>query len=165
MNRFSKLIPPNWKKRAQAAWRRAYGGLLLACFFSGVQVHASDQALIPGGAFLMGSKDGAPDEHPVHKVCVDPFYMDRYLVTNADFARFSTSLGISRRRAKGAGQRGAPFFRLMQNPEERRPLRPQEGIRESSRDKGVLVRGQGICAMARKRLPTEAEWERAARVI
>jgi len=43
---------------------------------------------IPGGTFLMGSDRHYPEEAPVHKVTVSGFWIDRYLVTNADFARF-----------------------------------------------------------------------------
>lgn len=49
-------------------------------------------ALIPGGAFLMGTEDGegfpADGEGPVREVEVSPFYMDETAVTNAQFGRF-----------------------------------------------------------------------------
>ena len=44
---------------------------------------------IPGGTFLMGSDKHYPEERPVHRVRVDGFWMDRYPVTNARFARFA----------------------------------------------------------------------------
>jgi len=43
---------------------------------------------IPGGEFSMGGDATLPDAHPVHRVHVDGFWMDRTEVTNADFARF-----------------------------------------------------------------------------
>ncbi len=43
---------------------------------------------IPGGTFLMGSDQHYPEESPVHKETVAGFWMHKYLVTNADFARF-----------------------------------------------------------------------------
>src|SRR5262245_32838475 len=43
---------------------------------------------IPGGTFLMGSDRHYPEEAPVHKETVQGFWMDRYLMTNADFRRF-----------------------------------------------------------------------------
>src|SRR5690625_4198028 len=47
---------------------------------------------LSGGEFLMGtnSKEGFPDdgEGPVRKITVKPFYMDKYVVTNAQFAAF-----------------------------------------------------------------------------
>ena len=48
-------------------------------------------AYVPGGEFLMGSADGAPDEQPVHAVRVAPFWIDRYEVTNEEFERFDPS--------------------------------------------------------------------------
>lgn len=43
---------------------------------------------IPGGEFRMGSDRFYPEERPVHRVAVDGFWMDRFPVTNARFARF-----------------------------------------------------------------------------
>jgi len=47
-----------------------------------------DLVLIPGGEFLMGQDDGRDEERPVHRVTVAPFRLCRYQVTNADFAAF-----------------------------------------------------------------------------
>jgi formylglycine-generating enzyme len=47
-----------------------------------------DLLLIPGGEFLMGQDDGRDEERPVHRVRVAPFHLCRYQVTNAAFARF-----------------------------------------------------------------------------
>jgi formylglycine-generating enzyme required for sulfatase activity len=48
---------------------------------------------IPGGAFLMGSDNHYPGEAPAHHVSVDGFWMDKYPVTNAEFARFVKATG------------------------------------------------------------------------
>ena len=47
-----------------------------------------DLVPIPGGAFLMGQEDGRDEERPVHAVRVRPFRLCRFAVTNADFAAF-----------------------------------------------------------------------------
>ena len=47
-----------------------------------------DMVWIPGGTFRMGSDKHYPEERPSHRVTVDGFWMDRYPVTNARFARF-----------------------------------------------------------------------------
>jgi len=62
-------------------------GLLFFAIMLAVEAHAAEMAIIPGGPFLMGSMNGDPDERPVHTVYLDAFYMDRYPVTNADYAR------------------------------------------------------------------------------
>jgi formylglycine-generating enzyme required for sulfatase activity len=48
----------------------------------------SDLVPIPGGEFLMGQNDGRDDERPAHRVTVFPFRMSRFQVTNADYAAF-----------------------------------------------------------------------------
>jgi len=48
----------------------------------------SDLAVIPGGEFLMGQNDGRDDERPAHRVTVFPFRMSRCQVTNAEYAAF-----------------------------------------------------------------------------
>jgi formylglycine-generating enzyme required for sulfatase activity len=47
-----------------------------------------DLVSIPGGRFLMGQEDGRDEERPVHRVTVAPFRLCRYQVTNADFSAF-----------------------------------------------------------------------------
>jgi sulfatase modifying factor 1 len=54
----------------------------------------NDLVLIPGGEFLMGQEDGRDEERPVHRVTVAPFRLCRFQVTNEDFALFrKTALG------------------------------------------------------------------------
>jgi sulfatase modifying factor 1 len=45
-------------------------------------------AQVAGGTFRMGSDDNYPEERPAHSVTVDGFWIDRHVVTNADFAGF-----------------------------------------------------------------------------
>lgn len=52
-----------------------------------------DMVLVPEGTFLMGSEEFYPEEHPVHERSVDAFWIDRYEVTNADYARFVDETG------------------------------------------------------------------------
>src|SRR6266508_6107721 len=49
---------------------------------------ARDMVWVPGGSFLMGSKDFYPEERPVHRVTVDGFWRDEHPVTAAEFRRF-----------------------------------------------------------------------------
>ena len=52
-----------------------------------------DMAWIPSGKFTMGSNDGQLDERPIHDVKIKGFWMDRYEVTNDQFAKFVEATG------------------------------------------------------------------------
>lgn len=104
-----------------------------------------EMVLIPGGEFLMGSA-GEGDHSPVHTVRIDSFYIDRLEVTNADYHAFCLETG-----------RGLPEFWGMDSFRSG-PAYPDHPV--------VGVSWFGAAAYAEwagKRLPTEAEWEYAAR--
>ncbi len=98
--------------------------------------------LIPAGKFQMGSKDGKNDEKPIHKVYLDAFYMDVYEVTNAQYKKFMEAMGYK-----------APTF--------------WNGLHFNKPDQSVVgvswYDASAYAKWAGKRLPTEAEWEKAAR--
>lgn len=101
---------------------------------------------IPEGPFKMGSKDGDFDEAPEHQIYLSTFYMDKYEVTQAEYERFVK-----------ATKRGKPFVPVFDD-DSRKILKPELAAMGMS-----WMDAAAYCQWAGKRLPTEAEWEKAAK--
>ena len=118
-----------------------------------------NMALIPAGEFWMGSNEGY-NEKPVHSVYVDAFYMDKYEVTNAEYAEFLNAKG----RHTDAGKTWLNIGHQSARIEYvNRVYRAKAGYENHP---VTMVSWHGAMAYATwkgKRLPTEAEWEKAAR--
>jgi formylglycine-generating enzyme required for sulfatase activity len=102
---------------------------------------------IPAGSFLMGSDEGRDDERPVHRVWVDRFDMAVYPVTRATYAAFLDATGHE-----------APRDWHLETYQD--PDLPVVGV--SWHDAVAYCAWSSARGVA-VRLPTEAEWERAAR--
>ncbi|NCC24877.1 MAG: hypothetical protein EOM25_06725 [Deltaproteobacteria bacterium] len=102
---------------------------------------------VEGGCFKMGSNDGASDGKPVHEVCVDGFWMGKYEVTNAQFRRFRS--GHSSKDYEGKNLNG----------------NDQPVVHVSWEDAAAFARWLSDTSAQTYRLPTEAEWEYAARAM
>jgi sulfatase modifying factor 1 len=104
-----------------------------------------EMVLIPGGEFTMGSEDESEEYYP-HKVYIDSFYLDKYEVTNAQYLKYIEDTG-----APYPIFWGIDKFRCGDNF----PNHPIIGI--------SWAQAQKYAEWCGKRLPTEAEWEYAAR--
>ena len=159
---------------ALAAWRSQ----------AGAHAETAEMAWVPGGTFTMGCEDcGMPDALPAHTVAIDGFWIDRTPVTNDQFARFVAATGYRTvaERVPDAPPGSAVFTPPAGRVDLRAPnswwsyvpgaswQRP-EGPRSSLAGRGdhpvVHIAYEDALAYARwagKRLPTEAEFEYAAR--
>ncbi|HXX41235.1 MAG TPA: formylglycine-generating enzyme family protein [Chthoniobacterales bacterium] len=105
---------------------------------------AGQMFFIPSGQFVMGSEtpDSPPNERPLTHVALRRFYLGRHLITNAQYEQFDSS--HKSKRAPGAG--------------DRHPV-----IYVSSQDAMKFCQWLTVRERKKYRLPTEAEWEYAAK--
>jgi formylglycine-generating enzyme required for sulfatase activity len=137
---------------------RACVSILFACLtalcpVSGWSLQDS-MVLIPAGEFSMGSSPGThtlPDEQPQRRVYVGGFLIDRFEVTNADYEEFVEATHHP------SPENSNPAYTLWT---DRKPL---PGSERHPVVNVSWVDAVAFCRWAGKRLPTEAEWEKAAR--
>ena len=118
---------------------------------------------VEGGTFQMGSTDGDPDERPVHTVTLNSFYISKYEITNSQFAKFLNSVS-----AEPDGSRGGVMYIEMSDPDCQIEYKwgtfvSKSGFENYPVREVTWYGAKDFCEWAGGRLPTEAEWEFAAR--
>ena len=116
------------------------GALAISSSGLAQQADNKNMVLVPRGEFTMGSKEHS-DETP-HQVVLDAYYIDKYEVSNREYKEFMKATGHP-----------APAY--WDDPRLNKPEQPVVGVNWYDASK--------FCESKGKRLPTEAEWERAAK--
>ncbi len=151
--------PPDWRARAVTSEIPTPVPTLVPT----ADPDLSDMVYIPAGWFIMGTDDVAGDPEyqrrsPAHVVYLDAYWIDRYEVTRAQYAEFLNALPTNNDRACDGFDCSASGFTW---DHETGHFIPVEGDRPAFNLNWYAA--NAYCRWRGKRLPTEAEWEKAAR--
>jgi formylglycine-generating enzyme required for sulfatase activity len=123
--------------------------------------------LVPAGEFLMGSETGEPSEQPEHVVYLDAFYIDRCEVSNAQYVTFLNAVGGHYGLCSGYNcayvREDDPRARLIHIHYTDGQYVVEPGYENYPVGSVTWYGAQAYCEYYGLRLPTEAEWEKAAR--
>lgn len=149
---------------------------------------AEAMAAVPGGDYRIGRDDAAADQAPAHLVALSPFKIDRTEVTNAAFAEYLNALSLdvrsdflagafqpsdadgSARELLREGRRSSGLYPIIALDDDEARIQHRDGQFEATPGfeqhpvaETTWAGARGYCDWRGARLPTEAEWEAAAR--
>ena len=136
--------------------------IALANTWAQAQAQAQEMVRVPAGPFTMGNNDGPEDERPAHAVTLAAFEIDRLQVTNAEFAQFLERYGKT-------DSNGRRYYDWDDGDARIHHVdgvwRADRGFEDHPVVEASWLGALAYCQSLGKRLPTEAQWEKAARGI
>lgn len=150
--------------------------LLTSLLLCVIHVHAEDkvskydampQVLVPAGDFIMGAEDadahGGKAEFPPHRVHLAAYWIDKNEVTNEQFVKFlNKSASGNRNLIYSYCDLDNPFCRIEYDPATKQ-CKVEKGYDQHPVCATSWMGAMAYSRSVRRRLPTEAEWEKAAR--
>ena len=126
-----------------------------------------NMVFVSGGTFMMGNNNGETNQRPSHKVKLDGFYLDMYEATVADFKRFADATGYQTEvENRGFTWLSGTKRKKVKNVSWRCDVKGKERPLKDVNHPAVFLSkkdAERYCKWKGGRLPTEAEWEYAAR--